>query len=124
MPNKKVVVQGAVLGFKEPIITGNVTFVSSSSTKVKAENKGVYKGSVQFTVNSATNSTTTCTLSAPYSDSFSPLAVKTTVESEKPLREDDEKLVVLTGTDSGGNPCTINATIVIKDSGQTKVTAG
>jgi len=121
MPNKKVVVQGATLGFKAPV-TGSITFVSPPSTKVKAENKGVYKGTVQFTVNTATN--TVCTLNAPYSDSFSPQAVKTTVESEKPLREDDEKIVVLNGLDGGGNPCSFSATVIVQDSGQTKVTAG
>ena len=121
MPNKKVVVQGATLGFKAPV-TGSITFVSPPSTKVKAENKGVYKGTVQFTVNTATNKV--CTLNAPYSDSFSPQAVKTTVESEKPLREDDEKIVVLNGLDGGGNPCSFSATVIVQDSGQTKVTAG
>ena len=122
MPNKKVVVQGATLGFKAPV-TGSVTFVSPPSTKVKAENKGVYKGTVQFTVNVGTTNGA-CTLNAPHPDSFSPQAVKTTVESEKPLREDDEKIVVLNGLDGGGNPCSFSATVIVQDSGQTKVTAG
>jgi hypothetical protein len=122
MPNKKVVVQGAILGFQAPV-TGTATFTSAPSLKVKAENKGIYKGSVGFVVNPGTTDGT-YTTNSPQTGTFSPQAIKTKVENDKPLREDDKKTLVLNGLNGGGVPGTFSATIIIQDAGQTKVTAG
>lgn len=127
MAKKKLVVDGATLGFKAsaPAVTGAVTFVSSPSTKVKAKNssmKGAYKGNVQFKV-AAGCTDGSCTSSADYLDTFSPGSTKGKIEGDPPLREDDEKVCAIPGTTWVGAPCTINATVVVSDPGQTKVSS-
>ncbi len=123
MANMKPVVQGGTLKFQIPAHVGNISFITPPSSKVLAESKGIYKGSVQVQV-AAGATDGSCTTTAPFVATFSPLAVKNAVENEKPLREDDTVIVSIPGVLSGGGSCTFIATVVIDDPGQTKVTMG
>lgn len=126
MALKLAVVDGGALGFKAsaPPVTGVVSFVSAPSTKagalVSSLFKGIYKGNVQFKVASGcTNGT--CTSDADYFNTFSPGSTKNKVEGDFPLREDDEKACSIPGKTGGGSACTISATIIVTNAGQTKV---
>jgi hypothetical protein len=119
MAAKELAVQGCTLEIQTPV-SGNASITSSPSTKVKADNKGVYKGTVLVSVSGASQGN--CQ-GASGVGSFTTTAQKCKVENETPLRKDDEATVTCNGTDptQGGAPCSFSATVKVSDAGQNKV---
>jgi len=126
MSLKHVAVQGMTLAVDEIGVTATLTPTTPPSTVVKAGDPlaAVYFGDVSVTISNATDGT--CTQIASVSATLKPTATKTfsPVSGDPVLRVDDEAATVgVAGTDGGGNPCTIDVTVVIVDAGQDRVKA-
>lgn len=107
-----------------PVSGGTFTITSTPSLKVKAEGKGVYSGTLNFTFAGgngpgAVDGTVTAT------GSINPTAVYVKADGSLVIREDDVGNMTGTGTNSNPPPPTVPifGVVEITNAGQTKVKA-
>jgi len=121
---KYIAVEGCTLSFRNPSHSGTITITSPASSKVKADNKGVYKSLLNVVISNGTDGSTTS--SATGSGVIIATATKTKADNIFVLRIDDESAVItMTGTSMSPPPptSTYTTTVYISDAGQSKVKA-
>jgi len=101
------------------IDSATLTITSIPSTKVKANNQGVYRGQIVVTV---TNGVSGSCLEGAGIIIIPATATKVKLDNQSVMREGDEGSGVIVGVQSG-QPCDINITITIQSAGQSKVKA-
>jgi hypothetical protein len=117
----------AVVGCTLQIIgltPGTAQITSSPSTKVKAENKFVYRGTVMISVSGCTQGVYTQT--APVTGSFNNTATKVKADNQLVLLENDTTspiTVELQKTVSPFDKITVPITVKVLNANQTKVKA-
>lgn len=120
MAKKEIAVDGMTLEFVNPSDSGSLSIVTSPSTKGKAENKEIYKGNVTVSVSGFENSSVSAGSGAGV---LIPTTIKTKLENEFVLREEDTGTLTGTGTNKTPPPATLpfSTSIKISDAGQSKV---
>ena len=124
MANKEIAVEGMTLGYSSTIAGGVPSVTGSASVKVKAESKGVYKDTLAVSVPSGITDSAGCVSSAPMATTISATAQKVKADGVFVLRVDDESAMLSIPGMIGQSACTISTKVVIKNAGQTKVSAG
>jgi len=114
MSLKEIAVQGMTLSST----FGTASVTNSGSVKTKATGKSVFREKVSFSVSGATSGT--C-VGVPITGDILATATKTKADNKFVNRKDDEKIVSISGTDSGsGASCSFSTTVKIANAGQSK----
>ena len=101
--------------------TGNASITTSESSKVKANEQGVYRGPISVTVSGATSGD--CS-GATGVGIINPSAEKMKADGLLVIREGDKKENVnVVGVLPNSQPCDFDVTIEITNAGQTKLKA-
>jgi hypothetical protein len=121
-----IAVDGLTLVDDNPVNTTNTTITSIPSTKVKAENKGIIKKELEFTILAGSGIVGSCVLVADLPlQTIDPTATKVKAEGELVMREQDSKVINATGQTvpppPPPAPCPLVFQMRISDAGQTKV---
>jgi hypothetical protein len=129
---KEIAVDGCTLTITTAGVNGTISIVSVPSTKVKAEDKGVYSGDMQLMITGITGIPPAGSSSpGTASCSISPTATSVKAEGQLVCRVGDkvQNVSAVGATEPNppppGNtkPSTIIFDVEITDAGQTKVTA-
>ena len=118
---KFITVQGMTL-LIQGVTPGVTQVITSPSTKGKAENKGIYKGTVTVQLTACSQGTYNQT--SPITGDFITSAIKNKVENQLVLLEGDLTAVInvpMQNTVSPFQSTTFPATVKISLAGQTKV---
>jgi hypothetical protein len=100
-----VAVDGLTLVDDNVANTTSLTITSIPSTKVKAENKGVYAKELEFTINAGSGIPGSCILVSPLTgQKISPTATKVKAEGELVMREQDSVTINATGQTTPSPP--------------------
>lgn len=123
MALKELAVLGLTTKFVNPSHTGIVTIISSPSTKVTAENKGVYKDLMNISITNGSDGSTTT--NATGSGVINATSTKIKIENIPPIRKGDQNLIpiLMTGTNNSPPPPTSTYTTIVEidNPGQVKV---
>lgn len=127
MALKEIAVEGLTISHStgSSLSGGSFTITSSPSIKVKAEGKGVYRGTLTFSF-SGGNYTGGVSGSAAGAGSINFTAIKTKADGQFVLRKDDSGTVSGTYQPTGSPPpppAPFSANVEISDANQTKVKA-
>ena len=114
---KLIAVNGATLKLSAGTATGK-TITSNPSTKTKIDGNGVYKGTINVKISGYVGSTVVAQTGGG-SGSITGTASKVKVEgSPVALKGDKSGNILITGTDTYGNPAQETITVSIDDPGQ------
>lgn len=129
MAGKEIANEDLTLQITTEGVTGSIEIISVPSTKVKANNKGVYRGDLIFNVSGLVQGVCgTSTAGSNLGVTISPTAVKVKAEGLEVLRKGDKVTeVTSSGAMQPGSPsptaCTITYDVEVVDAGQTKAKA-
>jgi hypothetical protein len=119
--SKYIVVQGCSMSVTG-VTAGSLNITSSPSSKVKAGNLGVYRGTVQVQLTGCTNGTYSQT--APATGNFTTSATKFKADNELVILEGDKATGISVSMQNTVTPFdsqTFTAVVTIDSAGQTKV---
>jgi|WetSurMetagenome_2_1015567.scaffolds.fasta_scaffold466049_1 hypothetical protein len=123
MSLKYIAVQGCTLTISG-VTPGTATITSSTSTKVKAGHKGVYRGTVQVQLTGCSSGTYNQT--GPVTSNFTLTAQKNKADSEFVLREGDQATGISVSMVNSVYPfdsSSFTASVEVTSAGQVKVKA-
>ena len=129
MAGKEIANADMTIEIITPGVTGNISLISTPSTIVKTNNKGVYRGDLIFSVSNIQQPPCgTVTPGTVASATISPTALKTKAENQLILRKGDKVIGLSSvGATQPGSPnpvpCIIIFDVEITNAGQIKVKA-
>lgn len=124
MALKEIAVEGMTLEPDDPLVSATISITGSSSSKSKAEGKGIYKDNLSISVSAITKPPATVPDSGPYTANFSSSASKVKVDGNLVLLDGDEtETINATPKLPNGTPNPISFKVKIQSAGQSKVKA-